>query len=130
MEDDHGKPLVLVLEGEPLVAWKLEVALTNAGFVVALALSCYDAERWLTDRSPDAAILDAKLTDGDGATVARTLVEQGVPFIVQTRDDLDGREEAFRYGSVVIKSADSFAIVELVRSLLERKTAAGETRER
>jgi hypothetical protein len=51
-----AKPVVLVLDGEP--AWNLQVALSNAGFVVALAFSCYDAERWLTDHSPDAAILD------------------------------------------------------------------------
>jgi hypothetical protein len=70
------------------------------------------------------------LKDGDGVTVARTLVEQGVPFIVQTRDDLDGREEVFKSGSVVIKPADSFVIVELVRSLLARRTAAGGLRER
>ena len=112
------KPVVLILEDEPLIAWDLETALSDAGFMAALARSCFDAERWLTDHSPDAANLDMKLGDGECVAVAKSLVERDVPFIVHTGDDLFGRDEVFKSGIIVRKPADTVAVVELVGSML------------
>lgn len=118
MTDKQGNTLVLVLEDEPLIAWDLETALSEAGFTVALARSCFDAEGWLAEHSPDAAILDMKLGDGECVAVAKSLVERNVPFILHTGDDLFGRDEVFKSGIIVRKPADTVAVVELVGSML------------
>ncbi|UVK46696.1 hypothetical protein BPNPMPFG_002394 [Mesorhizobium sp. AR07] len=61
-------PVVLVLDEELLIAMDLEVALSDAGYLVALATSCGEAERWLADQRPDAAVLE--ITSKDGHCVA------------------------------------------------------------
>jgi DNA-binding response OmpR family regulator len=123
VRDKLENTVILVLEDEPLIAWDLESALTEAGFMVALARSCLDAEKWLTDHCPDAAVLDLKLGDGECVAVAKSLVERDVPFIVHTGDDLFGRDEVFKSGTVVAKPADTPAIVELARSMLAQRLA-------
>lgn len=95
-------PVVLVLDEELLIAMDLEVALSDADFIVALATFCVEAERWLADQRPDAAILDIKSKDGHCVAVAKTLVAQSVPFIVVTDDRLANRDDAFRSGEVVV----------------------------
>jgi DNA-binding response OmpR family regulator len=111
-------PLVLVLEDEALIGIDLELSLTDAGFTVVLAASCAEADRVLADQRPDAAVLDVQLRDGDCVAVAKTLVAQGVPFIVHSASHIPDQDIVFRSGTIVRKPTDTPTIVQVVRSML------------
>jgi len=78
---DH--PCCLILEDSPVVGMDLESCLADNGFSVAGPLfSCVDALTWLEASTPDLAILDYALRDGDAEEVIQTLQNRGVPVIV------------------------------------------------
>ena len=66
-----GKPLVLLLEDEALVALNLQDELQDAGYEVAGPFTaCAAALEWLQTVTPAMAILDAALTDGSCREIA------------------------------------------------------------
>jgi DNA-binding response OmpR family regulator len=76
---------VLLVEDETLVALTLAMDLEDAGYtVIAPFASCADASAWLSDETPDAAVLDITLKDGDCRPLARELRSRGVPFVLYT----------------------------------------------
>ena len=76
---------VLLLEDEPLLSWDLEDMMRDAGVGEPIVLSsCSAASAWLDANSPDVAVLDIMLSDGEATTVAQTLLERGVPFVVHS----------------------------------------------
>jgi DNA-binding response OmpR family regulator len=109
---------VLVLDDEALITLDLEVALCESGFTVAVAASCDEATRFLQDQTPDAAILDVRLREGECVGVAETLVARDVPFVVLTGTHEVDLHGAFRAGKLVPKPADAHGIVALVRSMV------------
>ena len=84
-----------------LIGMDVESALTDAGFTVALVHSCDKAEKFLTDKRPDVAVLDIRLRDGDCVATAKMLVKQGVPFVVHTGLPLCDIESIFRSGTIL-----------------------------
>jgi DNA-binding response OmpR family regulator len=73
------------LEDEALIALDIEDQLQNAGLqVVGVFRSCKTALDWLEDHSPDIAILDIELSDGNFAAIAQLLHERNVPFVVHS----------------------------------------------
>jgi DNA-binding response OmpR family regulator len=81
-------PLVLLAEDEAIIAIELEAGLIDAGFAVAGPFAtCSDAEAWLEQRQPDAAILDHELKDGPCDSLIDDLSRRGVPIIVFTGHD-------------------------------------------
>ncbi|MER8481369.1 hypothetical protein [Mesorhizobium sp. M1322] len=112
------KAVVLVAEGEPFIALDLELALCDAGFTVFLAASCEEAQRWLADERPAVAVLVVRLTDGECAAAARTLVLMGVPFVVHTGVIPEGFDSAFASGKFIAKAVGPQEIVALVRSTI------------
>jgi two-component SAPR family response regulator len=76
---------ILLLEDEALIALDVETMLTDikAGSVVSM-MSCGDALNWLADHTPDIAIIDIFLRDGECMEVADILVERSVPFVVHS----------------------------------------------
>jgi len=78
-------PNILILEDEALIALDVETTLNDieAGCVTSFA-SCADALKWLAENTPDIAIIDIFLRDGECMEVADILVERGVPFVVHS----------------------------------------------
>lgn len=112
------KPLVLVVDDEALIALDVESALREAGFAVALAVSCSEAERFLADHTPAAAVLDVRLSDGESVGAASTLADRGVPFVVYSGLRPEESNEAFSHGVTVMKPAKPEELVRLVRELI------------
>ena len=78
-----GKPLVLLLEDEALIALNLQDELQDAGYEVAGPFTaCAAALEWLQTVTPAMAILDAALTDGSCREIALELTRRGVPFLI------------------------------------------------
>ena len=79
----HGRPLVLILEDEALIAINLQDDLQDAGYEVAGPfVTCAAALEWLGTETPDTAILDATLKDGPCREVALELSRREVPFLI------------------------------------------------
>jgi len=111
------KPLVLVVDDEALIALDLECALAEADFTVALATSCSEANRFLKDHMPAAAVLDVRLPDGECREAAKTLADHGVPFVVYTGLGADNIHEAFSHGLTVLKPTEPAEVVRLLRAI-------------
>jgi DNA-binding response OmpR family regulator len=79
----NGRPLVLVLEDEALIALNLQDDLQDVGYDVAGPFTtCGAAQEWLQTETPDTAILDAALKDGPCREVALELSRREVPFLI------------------------------------------------
>jgi two-component SAPR family response regulator len=78
-------PTILLLEDETLIALDVEQTMLGAGAKNIVHIkSCAAAISWLADHTPDIAILDIFLLDGECIDVADVLVERGVPFVVHS----------------------------------------------
>jgi two-component sensor histidine kinase len=75
---------VLIVEDAVLLAWELEVGLTEAGAKVVGSAAEVDEAMGLTDQPIDAAVLDANLNGESVRPVAEALAAKGVPFIFAT----------------------------------------------
>jgi two-component system KDP operon response regulator KdpE len=74
---------VLVCDDEPQILRAVRITLRDEGFEVVAAATATEALDAAALRSPDAAILDLILPDGDGVEVTRSLREwSAVPIIV------------------------------------------------
>jgi two-component system KDP operon response regulator KdpE len=74
---------VLVCDDEPQILRAVRITLRDEGFDVVAAATATEALDAAALRSPDAAILDLLLPDGDGVEVTRSLREwSAVPIIV------------------------------------------------
>jgi two-component system KDP operon response regulator KdpE len=77
------QPRILVCDDEPQILRALRVVLRDAGFAVLPAATAAEALDAASLQSPDAAILDLVLPDGDGIEVTRSLREwTQVPILV------------------------------------------------
>ncbi|ESZ65845.1 response regulator [Mesorhizobium sp. L103C131B0] len=112
-----GKPLVLVVDDEALIALDMESTLSEAGFAVALAATCSQAKRFLADHTPAAAILDVRLSDGEAVDAAKTLAGRAVPFIVYSGLGLEETPEAFSSGVRVMKPAGPPEVVRALKAM-------------
>lgn len=78
-----GTQTVMVVEDEALIAFSLEEAFQDEGFVVAGPFSsCAEALRSLASQRPDIAVVDATLSDGSCLELARQLRDRKVPFLI------------------------------------------------
>ena len=74
---------ILVCDDEPQILRTLRVILGEAGFGVLTAASAEEALDAAAESSPDAAILDLLLPDGDGVGVTRSIREWSeIPILV------------------------------------------------
>ncbi len=77
------QPTCMILEDQMLIALSLEAYLEEIGFGACETFaSSAEALEWLGSCTPTVAILDFSLTDGPCTTLARTLRERGVPFVI------------------------------------------------
>lgn len=79
----HGRPVVLILEDEALIALNLQDDLQDAGYDVAGPFTtCAAARDWLRTATPEVAILDAALQDGPCREIALELNRRDVRFLI------------------------------------------------
>lgn len=83
--------IILVLEDQPLISMELESLIGDAQLGVVVTMTrCEEAIRWLEENTPETAVLDVGLREGDSRAVAEILVERGVPFVVHTAREREG----------------------------------------
>ncbi len=79
----RARPTVLIAEDNPLIAVSYEEIVTEAGLSVGGSFASREsAEEWLSVHSPDVAILDVTLQDGNSAELAKKLCGREIPFLV------------------------------------------------
>ena len=109
-------PRILVLEDEALIAEMLKDWIVELGFeVVRPASTVRDALTLIAQFDLDAAILDARLPDGDSREVAELLRSKSVPFAFASGRAATELEASF---ATVPRLSKPFDIDQL-RSVLE-----------
>ncbi|HEX3936078.1 MAG TPA: response regulator [Xanthobacteraceae bacterium] len=91
-----GKPRVLLVEDEALVAMMIQDTLSEFGFqVIGPVSTASEALASARNSHFDAAVLDINLGDGLVYTVAEILGKRGVPFVFVTGYDADSVDPRF-----------------------------------
>jgi two-component sensor histidine kinase/DNA-binding response OmpR family regulator len=92
-----GKPRVLLVEDEALVAMMIQECLAEFGYQVLGPIStASEAAAKVKDSQFEAAVLDINLGDGAVYPIADVLAARGVPFVFVTGYDADSVESRFR----------------------------------
>lgn len=115
---------ILLLEDEPLLSWDIEDMIRSAKLAEPVVLSsCSAASAWLDSHSPDVAVLDIVLADGESTAIAETLVERNVPFVVHSVCSRSERstEKALLKGTRVPKLSDHNLLLQAVSDCLEQR---------
>jgi two-component sensor histidine kinase len=99
-----GKPRVLLIEDEALVAMMIQECLREFGYQVLGPIgTAGEAEARVRDGQFEAAVLDINLGDGAVYPIADLLAARGVPFVFVTGYDADSVEPRFRQVPVLQK---------------------------
>jgi two-component sensor histidine kinase/DNA-binding response OmpR family regulator len=92
-----GKPCVLLVEDEALVAMMIQECLAEFGYqVVGPIRTASEAAARAKDGPLEAAVLDINLGDGAVYPIADMLAARGVPFVFVTGYDADSVDARFR----------------------------------
>ena len=87
MSSIFGGKRILVVEDEAIVAMMLTDNLEELGFEpIEVVGSCRAALASATERSPDVALLDLRVLDGDTVSVAEFLRDKNIPFVFMSGD--------------------------------------------
>ncbi|TPP11638.1 response regulator [Rhizobium glycinendophyticum] len=120
-----GHSIILVLEDQPLISMELESLISDAMLGEAVTMtSCEAASRWLEKNTPETAVLDVGLGDGDSRAVAEILIQRGVPFVVHTARERDSEPNCcvFQRGTWVPKLSDPDDLITAISLALETAT--------
>ncbi len=99
-----GKPRVLLVEDETLVAMMIQECLVEFGYqVVGPICTASEAAAKAKDGHFEAAVLDINLGDGTVYPIADILTARGVPFVFVTGYDADSVETRFRKTPILQK---------------------------
>ena len=105
---------MLIVDDEPLILMDLEFAAEDAGIESVSATNIARAIELIENAQPDCAILDVSLLNGETCLpIARTLDEQGVPYVIHS-GDLDRQNERIRSLDVprIAKPCSADAVVQ------------------
>ena len=81
--ETSSQPTCMIVEDQALIGLSLEAYLEEIGFGRCETFaSSAEASEWLGSHTPTVAILDFSLRDGPCTTLARSLRERGVPFVI------------------------------------------------
>jgi two-component sensor histidine kinase/DNA-binding response OmpR family regulator len=99
-----GKPRVLLVEDEALVAMMIQECLSEFGYqVVGPVSTAIEAAVQARDGPFEAAVLDINLGDGAVYPIAEVLAARGVPFVFVTGYDADSVDPRFRNTPILQK---------------------------
>jgi DNA-binding response OmpR family regulator len=115
-------PNILLLEDEAVIAMDVEQTLVKAGLGPATSLvSCESALNWLESNTPDVAVIDIFLKDGECDEVAEILVKRGVPIVIHSarRAVASDSHRVFLSGIWVCKPSDPDQLTRAVRASLQ-----------
>lgn len=90
-----GAPSILIVEDDPIVSAILTASLTQSGFAVRQAETGDAARESFASQSVDLVLIDIRLPDGLGHTVARDLQKLGDPAVIFLTS-LGGLEDRIR----------------------------------
>ncbi len=111
---------ILVVEDHFLIALAIADGLREAGATVMTTSSLREGLRLAGHPQLSAAVVDFRLSDGDGTELCERLNRRGVPFVLHT--GFTHFEEACRMGVVVRKPAPAHRIVTAIERLLQPAT--------
>lgn len=117
-------PLALIVEDEYLIASDVANGLMDSGFDVACVASERAAEIWLADHTPDLAIIDIQLLDGQRGIAASRLKALGVSFIVHSGYDPEFQASVFHDTPYLSKPAPILDLVKLANQVIENQVRA------
>lgn len=124
-----NRPLVLIVEDDPLLLAALELKFEQETFDIRIAKNVREARDVVSSSSPDVILLDLIMPSGDGMGFLRWLrneKQNRVPVIVMTNlDKEDAREEAKKLGAsdFLIKTDTSIGMVaDKVHRILQGST--------
>ena len=109
---------VLVVEDEPLIALDVLDNFRKAGASVLLAHKLDEALRLAARPDLSAAVLDFRLSDGDGTALCERLNERGIPFVLHSGYS-DIPAAIYAKGVAIPKPAMPGELVDAVASLLQ-----------
>jgi DNA-binding response OmpR family regulator len=115
---------VLVVEQNAIIGLSLAEDLEDQGYRVAGPYACAGALKWLQAHTPNLVILDADLQSGSCVDLARLLRLRGVPFLVFTSHERRYAAAEFRDVPWVMMPAEFRTLLNTLRSLPPRATAA------
>ncbi|AVC46399.1 response regulator (plasmid) [Rhizobium leguminosarum] len=118
----HPPALVLLLEDEAIIAIDAEEMLRGMGIGNVTSLDTNEATLlWLSEKTPDLAIVDPRLKDGLCSGVVADLVERAIPFIVYSGDTqgATGEHESFGRGVWLSKPCTPDQFEDAVRQALK-----------
>ena len=128
------KPLVLVVDDEPVIADNLRITLEHAGYEVETAGTTAGALAAVDKRDFALAVVDLMLPDGDGLQVLRQLKarDPSMEVIIMTGySSIAKAVEAIKQGAFyfVAKPFDTDEMIMLAGKALERRRLVAETSE-
>ena len=122
---------VLVVEDETLIALLVEDMLLDLGCASVLHVgAARDAVALLSERRPDAAVLDVNLAGEPAFALAAHLETAGVPFIFATGYGREGVPAPLRQHPVIQKPYALSALAAALQSALADRGDAAVTRPR
>jgi two-component SAPR family response regulator len=114
------RPIVLIVDDEPLISMLYEEIVIDAGLSVGGTFaSCESAEEWLNVHDPDLAIIDITLQDGNSVELAKKLCGRKIPFLVVSGypAESDGIDEIFKSAPWVAKPVTVASLQLALRTL-------------
>ncbi len=119
-----GRPRVLLVEDEALVAMMVQETLAEFGYqVLGPVCTAAEAARQAKEGHFEAAVLDINLGDGAVYPIADLLTARGVPFVFVTGYDADSIDPRFRTVPVLQKPIER-AMLRKVFAFAARATVA------
>ncbi|MGE0850199.1 MAG: hypothetical protein AB7O44_11355 [Hyphomicrobiaceae bacterium] len=109
---------ILVVEDEPHISRQLTEELRQAGAIVYAAGRLRDAFYLAEHPALSAAVVNVRVGGDNTQRVCRRLSHLGVPFMFHTRYDATEAGRQWPDAPVVVKSADSARVVDVVVQLV------------
>ena len=114
----HRSCIILIAENDGMIGLDLQDTFESVGYAVAGPFpSCGDAVVWLHRHTPDIAVLDIHLRDGECTELARELTRLKVPFAVYSGELDRDKLPAFTDALWIEKPAPQDTLLEAVAGL-------------
>jgi len=117
---DGDAPWALILDDEDAFADSLEALIACEGFQARKARSLAEARAILSSATPDIALVDLQLPDGDGLSLRREGLPEPLPLVVVTgKASVESAVSALRLGATdyLTKPIDPDLLRRLLRSV-------------